>query len=92
MSFNPLGGPFDPYGGSGQGSGGQGPKKPEHSPLYEELMRKYGIPDYDKLYEDITGGLHKTAEGALSENQRLEGDFTRSRSGGCPQDPSKATG
>jgi hypothetical protein len=49
-------------------------------------------PFPDKIYIDITGGIHLTPEGALSENQRLEGDFTRGASGGCPQDPSKATG
>jgi hypothetical protein len=92
MSFDPLGGPFDPYGGSGQGPGGQGPKKPKHSPLYEELMRKYGFTDDMTIYIDLNGGIHKTAEGALSENLRIESDYTRSRSGGCPQDPSKATG
>jgi len=43
-------------------------------------------------YPDITGGLHTTAEGALTENQLKETDFSRGASGGCNQDPSKASG
>lgn len=46
--------------------------------------------DIDKIYIDMTGGIHVTPEGAISENQRLEGDFFRGASGGCNQDPKKA--
>lgn len=38
-------------------------------------------------YPDSQGWLHPTAEEAIRENQRLEGDFSRGSSGACPQDP-----
>lgn len=41
------------------------------------------------MYPDLVGGLHPTPGGAITENQRLEGDFSRGASGGCGQDPSK---
>jgi len=43
-------------------------------------------------YPDIQGGLHRTPSEAISENQRLEPDFSRGASGGCSQDPSKVPG
>jgi len=40
-------------------------------------------------YPDSQGWLHRTPEDAIRENQRIEGDFSRGYSGGCPQDPSE---
>jgi hypothetical protein len=42
-----------------------------------------------KMYIDNQGNLHKTPEGAITENQRTESDFTRGAAGGCSQDATK---
>ncbi len=44
-----------------------------------------------EYYPDNTGLLHSTVEGAISANQRMEPDLSRGASGGCGQDPSKAS-
>lgn len=50
-----------------------------------------GVPSTDvgghSMYIDNTGGLHSTPAGAIAENMRTEGDFSRGTSGGCTQDP-----
>lgn len=59
------------------------------SPIQKPQLPKPQL-DIDKIYIDISGGIHTTPEGAISENQRLENDFFRGASGGCNQDPTKA--
>ncbi len=41
------------------------------------------------MYPDSQGGLHKGFDQSIRENQRIEGDQSRSRSGGCGQDADK---
>jgi hypothetical protein len=72
-------GPFDPF----------GPPQPPQPPDPFSGMNPF--PDFD-IYIDINGGIHLTPEGAISENQRIEADYTRGASGGCNQDPTKAKG
>ena len=47
-----------------------------------------GIPAGSRImYPDLNGFLHPTPAGAIAENQRVEGDYSRGVSGGCGQDP-----
>lgn len=47
----------------------------------------------EKYHVDINGNVHKSAEEAMQENNRIEADNGRHPTGGnCGQDPSKVSG
>lgn len=72
-----------PFGGGGFGG------NPSRKPLGG------GFPSIQvggrTMYPDIQGELHTTPAEAILANQRLEPDFSRGASGGCNQDPDKAS-